>query len=1126
MPEEQSRVVESLRRRPWRSAAIVALGAVIFVFAAAIRRNSLRHDALDAWAARSTVVARLTSTTVSAWLLGREGDTRLLATAASRIPQVFGIPAAPGVPTVPQANLTRSLGQSLASINQLHPFTAIWLFDRSGKVVATTAAGLPPKPVREAAIQVLAVDSGMSYGPFAEPSDTAGIAFAARVVVRPSKQRMSSAEPGDVIGAVVLTARAEPLLAEMATWSDHSPSETSSLIVGSQDSVYEFALTPTRSRGSLRGAWARSAAPRIAREAFATKPDTTATLVKTTVEFGTRVAGLPWALARHESASTVFAEVNSRLSTEASTAAAIAFMIAIIVIGRRQTARERKLIEVAESEVRYRLLADNATDVIARHAPDGRILYISPAVHTILGYHPHQIQSHYPSEYFRDEDPTTMDDILDLLRVTKGVSRAEHRLRHADGRYVWVETTGRAVRDPVWGQVTELVTVSRDIEDRKQAEEALRASEEDYRMLFDMNPQPMWAFDADSLRFVAVNDQAVAHYGYSREEFLGMTVLDIRPPESVDAVRERVANVRDGLKSLQGITHQRKDGTVMEVELTVHEVKLSGRMTRLVLVKDVTEARRTATALRESNELIRALFDSSPIAIMATDLDLHVLQWNGAAERLFGWTAEEVVGKPYPLATDEMLPDVRRIRNAALRDGTFMDVRAERLRKDATTVELSLSVGVIRDAALQPAGFVLLAADVSERMKLEAQLRHAQKMDAVGQLAGGIAHDFNNLLTVVTGYAGMLLYDLEPDSSMRPDIEEIAAAADRASLLTRQLLAFSRQQMLQPKVLDLNVVVAGMEHLLRRVLPASIKFITRLDPALSPVNADPGQIEQVLMNLIVNARDAMADGGTLMIETQDVRLSAEDSAEHDVAPGEYVMIAVSDTGCGIPRSIASRIFEPFFTTKARDEGTGLGLSTAHGIVTQSGGCISVVSEPGLGTTFRVCLPSAGVAPAASRIDSLSMNATAMRGSAPSDALLQDPVSSAPVSLPETEAILLVEDDAPVRLTTTRLLQRAGYTVLTATNGNEALEVHARERARIRLIITDMIMPEMSGPEFVRHVRERDPNVAVLMMSGYTDEKSRGPTILERGMDFIQKPFSADTLTGKVRAALDATASTA
>jgi two-component system, cell cycle sensor histidine kinase and response regulator CckA len=979
MPEDQLQIVESFRSRPWRTAVIVAATTVSFASAAAVRRHFLRQDSIESWAIRSSAIARLTGTRASNWLRPREADVKLLALSAGQSPELFGIPTP--VHPVPSADTVVSrLTASMAMLNQLHSFNGIWLLDRQGKVIGTISSQPPPEAARKAAMASLATDSARVSGPFPVGPHTLAVAFVQRVIADPKPG--PGPLTGRLIGSVILTSDATPLLTEAAAWSDRTATEAASLIVQADDSIYEFALAPDRTRGAILGAWQRRLAPPFARAATVAVAANRDTITEASVASGSRVDiaahidGLPWGLRRREIPSVVFASVDSRLATEFSTVAAIIFMIAIIAIARRQTSRERRHRETAESEVRYRLLADNATDIIVRHAPDGRIVYISPAVYSTLGYRPRQLEGRHLSELSNDDDSATMDQILDQLRVTDGGYRAEHRLRHADGRYIWLETTGRAIRDPVWGNVIELVTASRDVDARKEAESALRAS----------------------------------------------------------------------------------------------------------------------------NEFIRALFDSSPVAIIATDLSLEVVQWNGAAERLFGWSAEEVIGKPYPLASEAMQPEIARSRARALREGRFTDVQVQRVRRDGSLVDLSLSVGVIRNAQAEPSGFVLLAADLSERAKLEAQLRHAQKMDAVGQLAGGIAHDFNNLLTVVTGYAGLLLSELPKDEPIRPDIKEIMSAADRAGVLTRQLLAFSRQQMLEPRVLDLNEVVEGMEQMLRRVLPADIKVAMQLDRSLGCVNADPGQLAQVLMNLIVNARDAMPDGGELVIETRDVRLDGVDGSEcAGAAPGDYVTLGVSDTGCGIDESIQQRIFEPFFTTKEYGKGSGLGLSTAHGIIAQSGGHIAVVSKPGRGTTFKVYLPRVQSEPLAN-VASVS-SSTVTRGA---------------------ETILLVEDDHPVRTTATRILERAGYKVYSAADGSEALAIHDRIGSRIDLLLTDMIMPEMSGGELAARIRTREPNVAVLVMSGYTEQTSLRQSLVDSGSVFIQKPFTPEALTAKVREALNTT----
>jgi two-component system, cell cycle sensor histidine kinase and response regulator CckA len=361
-----------------------------------------------------------------------------------------------------------------------------------------------------------------------------------------------------------------------------------------------------------------------------------------------------------------------------------------------------------------------------------------------------------------------------------------------------------------------------------------------------------------------------------------------------------------------------------------------------------------------------------------------------------------------------------------------------------------------------------------------------------------VAHDFNNLLTVVTSYSGMLLAELPADNPTRTDIQAISDAADRAAALTRQLLAFSRQQVLEPQVIVPNDVIADMERMVRRLIPAHIRVVTRLDPAAGRIHVDPGQLEQVLMNLIVNARDAMPDGGTLTIETANVEIGEQDAPLHaGAAPGEYVTITVTDTGCGMTVEQQGRIFEPFFTTKQIGEGTGLGLSTAYGIVQQSGGSIWVYSELGQGTVFKVYLPRVA-APAEPRV-------LADRGAN---------------SIGGSETILLVEDTAPVRLAARRILKRAGYNVLEATNGAEAIALCEQPGITIDLLLTDMVMPELNGRELSTRFSELHPHAATAFMSGYMEEAIHATSVFAPGSVFIQKPFTPSSLIEKLREALD------
>jgi two-component system, cell cycle sensor histidine kinase and response regulator CckA len=395
-------------------------------------------------------------------------------------------------------------------------------------------------------------------------------------------------------------------------------------------------------------------------------------------------------------------------------------------------------------------------------------------------------------------------------------------------------------------------------------------------------------------------------------------------------------------------------------------------------------------------------------------------------------------------------------------------------------------------------GVVVLSLDVTEGLRIEAQLRHAQKMEAIGRLAGSVAHDFNNLLSVILSSSEMLLEDLKPMDPIRADIEGIKRAGERAADLTRQLLAFSRQQLLCPRVLDLNAVVQEAERMLRRLLGEDIDLVTRYQRGISRIKADAGQIDQVVMNLAINARDAMPNGGKLTIETADVTLDEAYAAEHfGLVPGPYVMLALSDTGIGMDRETQLRIFEPFFSTKPPGKGTGLGLSTVFGIVQQSGGHIWVYSEPGNGTTFRVYLPRA------------------------KDLTPPPPAPAAPFSLDGSETILLVEDQDEVRQVALQILRRHGYHVIEARNAGEALLTCERHPRAIQLLLTDVVLPQMNGRELAERLRTLRPELRVVFMSGYTENTVVTHGILDSGATYLQKPIVPEALARCVRSVLDA-----
>ncbi|MCL6646413.1 MAG: response regulator, partial [Dehalococcoidia bacterium] len=419
--------------------------------------------------------------------------------------------------------------------------------------------------------------------------------------------------------------------------------------------------------------------------------------------------------------------------------------------------------------------------------------------------------------------------------------------------------------------------------------------------------------------------------------------------------------------------------------------------------------------------------------------------------------------------------------------------------KDGRRVALEVSSRLIYEGGA-PAGIEGIARDVTERRQLEAQLRQSQKMEAIGRLAGGVAHDFNNLLTAINGWGEILLQELPPDDYRRQFVEEITRAGERATELTRQLLAFGRRQVLAPKVLDLNATVASMHKMLTRLIGENIQLVTELDPNLGRVKADPGQIEQVIMNLCVNARDAMPAGGTLTISTSNVVVSDHTplpGRPGDLKPGAYVMLAISDTGIGMDAETQARIFEPFFTTKEQGKGTGLGLATVYGIITQSGGHITVQSRPGHGTTFRIYLPQ--VAAAAEHREVHPQADGLPRG---------------------TETILLVEDEDGVRALARSALERHGYTIIEACDGEDALARYVRHNSRIALLLTDVIMPRMSGPDLAQRIQAMQPDIRVLYISGYTDSGLVHESVAAESVAFLQKPFTPDALACKVREVLD------
>ena len=571
----------------------------------------------------------------------------------------------------------------------------------------------------------------------------------------------------------------------------------------------------------------------------------------------------------------------------------------------------------------------------------------------------------------------------------------------------------------------------------------------------------------------------------------------------------------NGLRALELVVRQGLDvpfilvsGTIGE-DTAVNAIKsgaadylLKDRLSRLGPA--VTGALRQSRLRKELRSAalyqahLAAIIESSLDAIIGKTLDGFITSWNGSAERLFGYSSKEAIGqRGLLLIPPERMHEEREILEKLQRGEHVNHFETVRVTKAGMLVDVSVTISPVRDANGTLVGSSKIVRDISERNKLEAQLRQAQIMEAIGQLAGGIAHDFNNLLLVINGYSQLMMARFKTGDRNYHDLELIYKTGERAAALTRQLLAFSRQQVLQPVVLNLNAVTDDMNKLLRRLLREDIELTTILAPSLRRVKADPGQIEQVIVNLVVNARDAMPNGGKIIIETANVELDAEYCRSRgDLSPGCYVMLAVTDNGEGMQAAVKVKIFEPFFTTKPKGQGTGLGLATVFGVVKQSNGHIEVYSEVGSGTSFKLYLP---VTLEASSSDAFHKQ-------------VNTPVGD--------ELILVVEDEVDVREIVRNFLEMSGYTVLVAANGVAALALCEQHDGLIHLLITDVIMPDMGGPELAAAIRTKYSGIKVLFMSGYTNDAAFHDVKAETPGAFIQKPFTPVNLVRKVREILD------
>jgi len=808
--------------------------------------------------------------------------------------------------------------------------------------------------------------------------------------------------------------------------------------------------------------------------------------------------------------------------------------------GRRATAA------LQDAERRYRQLVEEvpAISYIAEPGEFGRFHYISPQVEHILGYTPQEWMAD-DHTWFNVLHP---DDAEKTLAAEHGrigeLYRVEYRTRARDGREVWLRDEAVFVRDVETGKLL-MRGLLVDVTERKRADEALRRSEENYRLFVAQSSEGIFRQDLDAPVPIDLPEEEMAHhilhdsymaecnqamanmYGVSSAaELLGKRLTElvvVDDPQNFELAREYI---RNGFRVLERESHEMDVNGNPKVFLnSMFGIVENGKLLRTWgIQRDITErlkaneARQQAEeALRESEERYRAFVEQSSEGIFRMEYEPpvpchlpipeqlalgyrngYMAECNDAMAKMYGRaSAKELMGKPLsdflvlhdPVTQEFMENYIRSGYRITDQESREVDASGEKKIFRNTMMGTVIDGHWVRTWGI--------SRDVTARIHWEEQLRNAQQLEAIGRLAGGVAHDFNNILSIIMGHGELLLATAGDDERARNGLEQIRRAADRAASLTQQLLAFSRKQVLQPKVLDLNEAVADLQKMLSRVIGEDIELVASLHPSLLPVKADPGQVEQVLMNLAINARDAMPHGGKLKMETCNVDVGEELARDLELAPGGYAMLKVTDSGHGMEAETLVHIFEPFFTTKPMGKGTGLGLSTVYGIVKQSGGSIQVESEAGRGTAFRIYLP-------------VAEGALGKR----QDLIVGTNVAGG------TETILLAEDEPDLRDLARIFLEGYGYKVLEAASAEQAIQTASVFGGPIDLLLTDVIMPGMSGSQLAESILKQRPQTKIVYMTGYTDDMVVQHKVLEPGVKLLQKPFGKAELALKVRATLD------
>ena len=806
---------------------------------------------------------------------------------------------------------------------------------------------------------------------------------------------------------------------------------------------------------------------------------------------------------------------------------------ALFGMGRDIPERKRAEEAVRQSEERYRAVVETAPDVVYAISDKGVFASLNPAFEVITGWARSEWLGKSFAPLVHPEDASLAVEMFQ--KVLRGDKPPPYELRilSKSGKYLVGEFTSTPyIRD---GKVAGKLGIVRDITERKRAEKALRQGEVRLerinRCLLELGPN----FDSNINRLTALCGELLgatcALYNRLQGDLLcsqgqwqtppgfksedaptGHICYDVIRNNREDAVvitnlprtsyAESDPNVRAyGLQTYMGCAVKcegKAVGSLCVVYGTDYQPTDDDRRILGIIASAIGNEDTRKQAEAELNRLMTAI-EQTPESVVITDTEGRILYVNPVFERVTGYSRAEVIGQnPRLLKSNRQDSAFYQQLWGKISAGEVWRGRFVNKKKDGTLFTEDAVIAPVRDEKGAVTNYIAIKRDISHELELEVQYRQTQKIDSIGRLAGGVAHDFNNILAVICGHTDLALAQLSSDAPLRSNLECIQESADRAANLTRQLLAFSRRQVIEPRRINLNELIVNLNKMLRRLIGEDIKLVTQTAPDLGQIKADPGQIEQVLLNLVVNARDAMPDGGTLTIRTDNVTLDEDYARSHLISPGDYVMVSVSDTGVGMTDEVKQHIFEPFFTTKEQGKGTGLGLATCFGIIQQSNGHIHSDSQVDKGTQFKIYLPRVwGV---------------------------EDPISSreVPVSLPQgTETILLAEDEPSLRQLMARVLRTQGYTVLEAADGHEALTLAQANGAKIQLLLTDVIMPGLSGKTLAEWLGQVNPAVRVLFISGYINNNAVRDAMSRPGTFFLQKPFNPLDLTKRVREAIEA-----